>query len=231
MLLYENGRWVDIGASEYEVQLHFRLDCGRHLRYCTPAVVKEPAHLCCKFCSLATDPDNVEGWRPTMLERSMFLRLCALGIGADLRAEVRLSFWHGRIDFMHFPTEVLIQVDGPHHCKGIGHGLPSNVYAKRDMDMCIKAWHAGRIVVRVHHLGVESGEGVTLVAAVIAAVAAGFPGPMIVLSSHFNPDAQHMPREPARSRMLQFRLRHQLSPVGVTSDTSRQLYFYKTPCV
>jgi hypothetical protein len=182
LVLQQAGTSIDIGCSKEQVQLHFRLSCGVHYRLCTPHSVTGASRLRCLFCSPPLVPRKGAPKGPTDLERTMHAGLVGAGLGPALRAEYRPSWWGGCIDFMHHPTGVLIQVDGPYHFASTLHGTPPARQQGRDLNMNSAAWEHGRILLRAHHADVESGMATTIATNLIQLASTGLQGPCVVLT-------------------------------------------------
>lgn len=217
-----------IGEHTEGVQLSYMLHCELHTRYCTPHTICSADDLCCKICTPPLAPVGGKRKGLTALERAFLVGLTAKGLGAEIAVEVRLPFWHGRIDFMHKRTRVLIQVDGPHHFRGNAYGLLSKKYAELDMRMCAAVWEAKGVVVRVPFLDVEGGRGAALAAAVIDQMDSGLRGPLVVLSSHYKPPLLHEPPKAMQHLQLHRSLHDLLSPARLVTDAGNNLWFTPT---
>lgn len=229
MVLQANGTSTDIGVATEGVQLHFLLDCGKHLRFCTPHAINRQMDLVCRFC---TPPEALEAeglQSPSSHERAVFDALHTLGLSAGLRFEARLACWHGRIDFVHHPTAALIQVDGQVHFCGTMYNVPLATRRKRDVAMCEAAWREGRVLVRVHWRDADGGGGARLVADVLRGIAAGRAwGPLLVLSAGYNLPPISTPRRPGRLLSLLAALTEAL-PAAAHSDKQGRLWFEPDP--
>lgn len=229
MMQYTCGAGVIlIGEHTEGVQLMYMLHCGDHTRCCTPHTICSADDLCCKICTPPLVPVGAKKKGPTALERAFFAGLTAKGLGSEIVMEVRLPLWHGRIDFMHKRTRVLIQVDGPHHFRGKAYGLLSKKYLELDMRMCAAVWEAKGVVVRVHFLDVEEGRGAALAATVIDQVASGLQGPLVVLSSHYKPPLVREPPKAMQHLQLHRSLRAQLPAARLVTDAGNNLWFTPT---
>lgn len=174
-----------VGCALERVQLHFRYTCGAHYRLCTPHALRAEKQLLCPFC---TDEHTLLGLHldaPSALERSMHAGLSDRGLGASLRPQFKPSWWEGCIDFLHYPTGVLIQVDGQHHFSGNMHGLPHTACQGRDLKMCTLAWQAGCILLRAHYLDIEAGTAPGTAASLIQQASAGLQGPCVLLTAGY----------------------------------------------
>lgn len=184
--LPQGGARRPIGRATEGLQLHWVLHCGAHLRLATPKAIHSPAALRCKFCDRA-DPAVPPGpHNPSDPEARMFAALCVRGLAAALRPEVRVPGWHGRVDLMLWPTQVLVQTDGPQHCTGRMHASPASAQMGADGACCVSMWRRGRVLVRVHWADPTPNVGAALVARVHAQAAAGFNGPALILSPTLN---------------------------------------------
>lgn len=228
LMLLEGGTWVCVGAGTEGVRLHWLLECGVHCVWRTPHAVAAAGELVCRFC-LCDQLLRQRGlWPPTLCERRLFWGLQRYGLDGGLRPQVVVDWWPGRVDFGHHPSGVLIQVDGPGHFCGSTYGLPAAAYRRRDVSMCASAWRAARILVRVHHLDLESGTGERVARDVIAAAAAGLPGPLLVLTPHYSaPRAPH-PRCSRKQLLYVRELSAALQLAQVLDDISGTQIFHPT---
>lgn len=187
LVLQQAGTCLDIGCSKEIVQLHFQLSCGMHYRLCTAHAVTDESRLRCLFCSPPPARKKGAPKGPTELERTMHAGLAGAGLGPALRAEYRPSWWGGAIDFMHHPTGVLIQVDGPHHFTSTMYGTPTTRQQARDLKMGGAAWEQRCILLRAHHADVESGMATTIAINLIQQASTGLQGPCVVLTPSYVP--------------------------------------------
>lgn len=182
VVLTAGGACTLVGTALEGVQLDWMLNCGVHMRRCTPHAVKSERDLVCRYCT--EDADLFEGQRaPTKHERAFLNGMALLQLDTRLRFEVQPRWWRGCVDFVDGPTRMLIQVDGEGHFQRTLYNVPSSQVLHRDADMCEAAWREGCVLVRVHHRDLPTGAGQRLAARLMREPRAG---PLLVLSAHFN---------------------------------------------
>lgn len=85
----------------------------------------------------------------TQAEDIVLIQLKSCCIDQEVAAQVKLSWWDGRMDFYHLPTKIIIQVDGSAHnttCRGVGVAKAR----EKDLQCCLAAWEDGAKLVRLH---------------------------------------------------------------------------------
>lgn len=223
MVLEANGAAIDVGCATEGVQLHFVLGCGAHLRYCTPHAVNSPTDLICRHCASEKELEAARLQRPSEWERDVFKALCSSGLGAGLRPEARLELWHGRIDFLHHPSGVLIQVDGEGHFQSRVHNAPKSQLLERDWEMCRAAWENGRALVRLHYRDIAAGATARIVSSAVAAASARGKQPLLVLSPGFNLPPQSKDKSNYKQTSMLARLAN-LQHASMRSDADRMIW-------
>lgn len=131
-------------------QLYFRCwGCAAgvpaHYRLLTPHAVKKQGDLQCPICHPAEKIKNT-------VEVGALEALRHVGLADQLIWQWKPPFWPGRIDFYHYPSGTIIQLDGPPHFEGIRR-LKACELLLNDLDFCSSAWFWGGgecRVVRVH---------------------------------------------------------------------------------
>lgn len=219
---------MDIGCATECVQLHFLFSCGEHMRHCTPHAVKSPIHLVCRYCADEEELEDARLARPSKWERAVFEALCDRGLGAGLRPEARLAHWHGRIDFMHHPSGVLIQVDGEGHFQERMYNLPRTAHMSHDLSMCKWAWEEGRVLVRVHYRDVAAESAALLIARTIKAASRESNRPLLVLSPAFNPPNPNNPKT-MHKQMTLLRMLSQLNHAQTRKCSSGSIWIERSP--
>lgn len=213
-----------IGTATEGVHLDWVLACAFHMRRCTPNCIRSEHDLVCRYC---TDrAELIEGKRaPSVHERGFFAEMAALQLDARLRPELQPAWWPGCVDFMDAATGLLIQVDGEGHFQKTFCNLPRRQVLCRDLHMCVKAWHAGRVLLRVHHLDVHTGAGPRLAARLMREPRAG---PLIVLSAHYNLSNPTHTRGVGHQLKLMCALAAHLQRIGacvMRSDACKHVWF------
>lgn len=189
LVLLQHGAGGDVErivSSKEQVQLDWSLNCRVHLRHCTPHSICAPSDLICIYCASDEELEGLGKKCPSSHERGFWECMQTWQMVGRLRIEVKLGFWGGLIDYVDGTTGVLIQVDGEHHFAGRMHGESCMQRLDNDARMCIAAWRAGRVLVRVHHLDVKNESGMRLAMRAMRAVTAGRKGPVLVFSKHFD---------------------------------------------
>lgn len=130
----------------------FRCNCQQyHCRYCTFKTLQDEDDLFCQFCNHGTpagpqqssthvpqcEIDAMQAWRQLRLDYAV-------------ACQVDLPFWHGRVDFYHMPTKLVVQIDGSSHFSGTHQVQPWDQLV-RDLDCCAAAWKKGVRMLRIHH--------------------------------------------------------------------------------
>lgn len=230
-----DGSCTPIGTATEGVQLHWLCGCGVHSRYCTPHTLSSPLDLVCRFCESAAGL-KAAGVSPASSHERRFMQcMGSAGLGRQLRPEVLLPFWHGRIDFVHFPSRVLVQVDGEHHFQRRLFGVPAGSHRSCDADMCLASWRAGFVLVRVHHLDLgPPGAATALVAQTVRAATADLAGPLLVLSpsyglSHPTARSGALARQTALLHTIDQRLRDAGFSAAFYSDRRRCIWIGPHP--
>lgn len=113
----------------------------QHYRLLTPHALKTPEALECVLC------------KPALIkyasERDMVLEFSSCGLLQDMVWQWQPLWWSGRVDFMHWPTGTVIQVDGSAHFRGLRKLTPAAMLLG-DIQFNKQAWERGGRVVRVH---------------------------------------------------------------------------------
>lgn len=122
----------------------------QHFGFRTLHSIKGQEQLLCYYCL----GDNKEVWdskKKGSSHEDAFIRVCKeRGWLGELAWQVRLRWWDGPIDFLHFPTRTAFQIDGEGHFTG-QYGESRDVILKRDISCCLKAISAGAKMVRISH--------------------------------------------------------------------------------
>lgn len=147
-----------LAASAERVQLFFKAaDCDKgtqHLHSRTPHGVKKPKHLRCVLC-----PRHVASRVQFETERQVIEHVRESRDGDKLLLGVVCQWcppwWDGRVDFYHYPTETIIQVDGPPHFEGLRKQQPCMLLLN-DLECCCKVWEQQGRILRIHHLDIEA---------------------------------------------------------------------------
>lgn len=185
-----NGQEIRLGLQKEEVKIDLMLDCGVHMRYCTVNAIGVKKDLLCRYCHSNDELMAVDKRPPSRYERLFFEAMQDKGLAGGLRPEVHLGVqlggWSGLIDFYDRSSGVLVQVDGEQHFTKTWWCVPRTQVMEADVNMCMHAIRAGRVLVRVHYRDVLSGGGPRLVAEVMKEATAKSRGHLVVLSSHFN---------------------------------------------
>jgi hypothetical protein len=137
-------------------QLFFKsLDCTAggeaHYRLMTPHALSEKEQLKCPICHPRARVKNT-------LEIKVLEALRADGVAGELIWQWAPPFWDGRVDWYHYPSATIIQVDGSPHFEGIRR-LHACQLLRHDLEFCTRAWESGGAglgVVRVHEADLPS---------------------------------------------------------------------------
>lgn len=169
-----------VPANAEGVQLFFRAaDCDtgmQHLHLRTPNGVRREEQLRCLLC-----PSHVSTRVQYETERQVIEQVRQSRDGHKLLQGVVCQWappwWSGRVDFYHFPTETIIQVDSLPHFEGLRKQEPCKLLLN-DLDCCCKVWEQHGRILRIHHLDIEE-------AAELVHKAINAEGPFIALSRAF----------------------------------------------
>lgn len=160
--LYHEGHHYYIIASDGEKQwlsntlegkqFALRCRCGwDHYRYATLKSIRTQANLFCQFCE-----HDARWWKAVHKEHvpacevEAMQALKQLGLDKQVACQVRLPYWHGRVDFYHIPTKTVTQVDGSSHFTCMHH-RQSKTQLIKDIECCSQAWKEGVRLLRMHH--------------------------------------------------------------------------------
>lgn len=130
----------------------FRCNCKQyHFRYCTFRHLQNHNDLFCQFCQHGTTKWTGPGKTPVpQCEVDAMLAWRQLRLDYAVACQVDLEFWHGRVDFYHMPTKLVVQIDGNSHFEGSHHIMPWEQLAM-DVKCCAAAWKRGVRMLRIHH--------------------------------------------------------------------------------
>lgn len=167
-------------ASAEGVQLFFKAsDCepgAQHVHLRTPHGVKKPEDLECQLC-----PEFVGTRVEWQTERQVIEHIRQSENGHKLLQEVVCQWvpkwWSGRVDFYHYPSKTIIQVDGEPHFEGVRKLKPCTLL-QNDMKCCSKVWQQQARMLRIHYADIDA--SAEYVQRCIAK-----QGPFIVLSPSF----------------------------------------------
>lgn len=187
-----NGTLKRINSSTTGLRLNWLLSCGHHCGHWTPNNVRQAKDLLCPYCVADDDLKSAGKKHPSSHERAVWQYFKSKQMDVRLWPESQPPFWNGLIDFIDSVTGVLVQVDGEHHFAGRMYGESCMQRLSNDTRMCLAAWNAGCVLVRLHYMDVHNQSGLHLVERVIQAVADGSRGPMLVFSSHFDTTGTHI---------------------------------------
>lgn len=215
---------LPMGVAKEGVRLHWKLSCGDCYRLHTPHAITAEEHLLCRFCSTDEELVAAEKERPSGPECILHTWFHKRGLASQLRHEVKLGWLGGRVDFLHVPSSVLVQVDGQQHFAGKMHDVPSCTYMDRDVDMCAAAWQAGRTVVRVHHLDLPPSAGFDPVLQLLATPNKPTQ-PLLLLSPHYNLCAPHHSPSVNKHLALLDKLTEKLKNAYSYSTPNKAIYF------
>lgn len=134
-------------------QFALRCRCGwEHYRYTTLKSISTENDLFCQFCQ-----HDSKWWKGVCkdpvpaCEVDAMHALKLMGLDSRVACQVRLQYWHGRVDFYHIPTKTVMQVDGRSHFACMHHRW-SETQLSKDIDCCRQAWKKGVRLLRIHHL-------------------------------------------------------------------------------
>lgn len=121
-----------------------------HVRYSTPNSVRSLAALLCQYCHHGTP-----AWREARRrrvhrsEKKGMQALKSEQLDTRVACEVRLQFWHGRVDFYDIPSKTAMQADGEKRGAKLQSKLPGK-QLQLDLRCCISAWREGVRMLRLH---------------------------------------------------------------------------------
>ena len=146
-----------LAANAEGVQLFFKAaDCAhgtQHLHLRTPNGVRRREQLRCLLC-----PGYVSTRVQYETERQVIELVRQARDGHKLLQGVVCQWappwWTGRVDFYHYPTETIIQVDGPPLFEGHRKQQPCKLLLN-DLDCCCNVWEQHGRILRIHYLDIE----------------------------------------------------------------------------
>lgn len=146
-----------LAANTEGVQLFFRAagcDPGtQHVHLRTPHGVNKPEHLKCLLC-----PSYVAARVQYGTERQVIEHVRQSRDGHNVLlgfvCQWAPRWWKGRVDFYHYPTETIIQVDGPPHFEGHRNQQPC-LLLQKDIECCVKVLQQHGRMLRIHHMDIE----------------------------------------------------------------------------
>lgn len=160
--LFEEGKYTFIvtadGKKKYLSNTmereRFALQCrcnNWHVRYATLHSISDEADLYCQWDEYEEDSGVSSDRNPVSEdEKAAMEAVQSAGLDHTTACQVKLSFWHGLLDFYHIPSKTAMQADGSSHFKLLHHRAPS-VQLLKDIECCSKAWSEGVRLLRVHH--------------------------------------------------------------------------------
>lgn len=187
-----NGTLERINSSTTRLRVNWLLSCGRHCGHWTPNNIRREEDLLCPYCVDNDDLVSAGKKHHSSHERAVWEYFESKQMDVRLWPESQTPFWNGLIDFTDSVTGVLIQVDGEHHFAGRMCGESCMQRLSNDTRMCLAAWNAGCVLVRLHYMDVRNLSGMRLAERVIQAVADGSHGPILVFSAHFDTRGTHI---------------------------------------
>lgn len=175
-----------INSSSTCVKLIWLLKCGLHRRHCTANNIRGEDDLECRYCRSDDELKGAGKKHPSSHERTFWEFMVGKQKDQRLWPESHAECWGGLIDFIDSVTGVLLQVDGEHHFAGNMYGESCMNRLDSDKRMCLAAWNARHVLVRVHYRDVADESGLHLVVGIMDAVAAGRRGPVLVFSKSYD---------------------------------------------
>lgn len=184
-----------INSSLTGVKLIWLLKCGLHRRRCTADNIRGEDDLDCRYCMPDEDLKGAGKKHPSSHERTFWEFMVRKQRDRRLWPESHAECWGGLIDFIDSVTEVLLQVNGEHHFAGKMYGESCMQRLDADKRMCLAAWKARHVLVRVHYRDVANESGLHLAVGIMDAVAAGRRGPVLVFSKSYDTRGTHVSQE------------------------------------
>ena len=132
-------------------KLALACSCSKgHVRYSTLNSVRSLKALLCQYCHHGT-PAWREARRRRVFksEKKAMQALKSQQLDSRVACEVRLWYWHGRVDFFDIPSKTAMQADGEKRSAKLQSKLPGK-QLQLDLHCCISAWHEGGRMLRLH---------------------------------------------------------------------------------
>lgn len=168
------------------VKLIWLLRCGRHRRRCTSHNISGEDDLDCRYCMSDDELTAAGKNHPSSHKRMFWEFMVREQVDQQLWPESHIEGWGGLIDFIDYVTWVLLQVDGEHHFAGKMYGESCMKRLDDDKRMCLAAWNARHVLVRLHYMDVANASGMQLAVRIMDAVAKGRCGPLLVFSKSYD---------------------------------------------